>query len=146
MKRGFTLLELVVVIIIIGILATLGLTQYGRVIERSRGAEARAILGDVRKYAIAYRLEHGTITGFTLADLGIGDPFTDPDMIPSNCTQVSHYFSYNATSLGDPGIDVVATRCTGAVGKPPGAAVANTLTLTSNLATGQDTWVSPAGY
>ena len=32
MKRGFTLLELVVVILIVGVLATLGFTQYGRMV------------------------------------------------------------------------------------------------------------------
>ena len=61
--RSFTLLELIIVIIIIGILAVLGFTQYGRMVERSRGAEAKAILGDIRKLAYAYRMEHGNLGG-----------------------------------------------------------------------------------
>lgn len=46
--RGFTLLELVVVMIIVGVLATLGMSQYGRTVERSRQAEAISILGALR--------------------------------------------------------------------------------------------------
>jgi prepilin-type N-terminal cleavage/methylation domain-containing protein len=41
-KKGFTLLELIVVIVIIGVLATLGLTQYASMVERGRSAEAKA--------------------------------------------------------------------------------------------------------
>jgi len=33
MKQGFTLIELIVVIIIVGILASVGMTQYTKVVE-----------------------------------------------------------------------------------------------------------------
>ncbi|MBU0504178.1 MAG: prepilin-type N-terminal cleavage/methylation domain-containing protein, partial [Candidatus Omnitrophica bacterium] len=48
MKRGFTLLELMIVIIIVGVLATLGITQYQTAIERARGAEARQVISQLR--------------------------------------------------------------------------------------------------
>ncbi len=58
-QRGFTLLELIVVIIIIGILATLGIIQYNGVIENAKRAEAWVLLGAVRKAQTAYYLENG---------------------------------------------------------------------------------------
>jgi len=140
MKKGFTLLELVVVIIILGVLATLGFTQYGRMVERARGAEARAILGDVRKLAAAYRLENGTITGMVAANVNIG---TATDQMPSSCTG-THYFSYG-TSASDPTVTITATRCTSG-GKTPQGILAQTLTLASNLTTGVDTWGGTGSY
>lgn len=142
MKKGFTLLELLVVIIILGVLATLGFTQYGRMIERSRGAEARVICGDIRKFAAGHRLETGTLAGMTNANVGIG---TAIDQIPSACT-TTHWFSYN-TAVAEPTITITATRC-GATGKAPagGASAGNTLTLISNLTTGTDAWGGTGNY
>jgi type IV pilus assembly protein PilE len=139
-SRAFTLLELVVVIIILGVLATLAFTQYGRMVERARGAEARTILGDVRKLAVAYRLENGTVTGFEEAQGNIG---TATDQIPSTCT-TTHYFSYAVAST-DPTTTITATRCT-ASGKTPQGLSAGTLILTSNITTGADTWSGTGGY
>ena len=148
MKRGFTLLELIIVIIIIGVLATLGFTQYGRMIEKSRGAEAKVILGDIRKFAAAYVLEEtiANIGAMTAADLNIG---TGADQIPSACA-TSHYFSYGIPAAPANPLVITATRCA-ASGKTPDSTLlcsgaACTLTLTTNLTTGVDTWGGTGNY
>lgn len=145
MRRGFTLLELIVVIIIIGILATLGLTQYTRLIEKARGAEARAILGSLRQKAAAYRLEYGTLAAAAAMETAL-DISTAVGDTPSACAgQASHYFKYSVSAVADPSITFTAARC--GVGDPGGKTpqaqaptATQTLTLQSNLNTGVDTW------
>ena len=146
-RKGFTLLELVVVIIIIGILATLGLTQYSKVVERSRGAEARTIIGDLRKLAASFRLEQGTCVGIANVNLNLAaGAAAGTGQIPTTCTQVSHYFSYAFSLATVNGITLTATRCLTGTGKNPGSAAApagsggQTLILTSNFQTGADAW------
>ncbi len=147
--KSFTLIELIVVIIIIGILAAVGLTQYSKTVEKGRGAEARMILGEIRTLAVAYRLEHGTVNGTFRADFNIG---TDQDQFPVRVPcRSSHYFGYDLGSYwwlpysSDPVFVAYATRCT-AGGKAPQGVSAGTLILTSDLAAGTDTWSGTGGY
>lgn len=136
MKRGFTLLELIVVVIIVGILSTMALTQYGRTIERSRSTEAKAIIGALRKDAATYFMTYGSLSAVTNADVGIG---TNPDQAPSTC-RYSHYFSYGMAAA-TPTITFTATRCTtGAGGKTPGNPIATSVILTSGMSSGIDNW------
>jgi prepilin-type N-terminal cleavage/methylation domain-containing protein len=59
MRSGFTLLELVVVVIIIGILASVAVPQYMVTVERSRLAEGLGILGSLREAQLRYYAENG---------------------------------------------------------------------------------------
>ncbi|MBU1121368.1 MAG: type II secretion system protein [Candidatus Omnitrophota bacterium] len=160
-KRGFTLLELVVVMIIMGILATLGFSQYTRVIERSRGAEARQVLGSIRTQAAGLWLERSGLIGggtasavvvgtFTNESLGIG---TNKGQIPVNCLATSsspeYYFSYAVTDdQSQYGFTAAATRCivAGLASKSPAGPAALTLTLITNFSAGTDDWGGSGGY
>ena len=63
MRKGFTLLELIIVVIIIGILAMIAVPQFFKVAERGRAAEAINILGALRSAQLRYYSEHAHTTG-----------------------------------------------------------------------------------
>lgn len=109
-KTGFTLLELVVVIIIIAVLASLGFSQYTKVVEKMRSAEAKSNLGLLRKLQLGYYMENGVYASIEVDDLGTGLPTG----YGSGCNNTNFYFKYIYLSGGDGR----AARCTSG-GKAP---------------------------
>ncbi|NQT46751.1 MAG: prepilin-type N-terminal cleavage/methylation domain-containing protein [Candidatus Omnitrophica bacterium] len=58
MKKSFTLIELLIVVLIVGILATVALPQYTKVVEKAKWAEAVSMLGSIRQMCLLYYAEH----------------------------------------------------------------------------------------
>jgi prepilin-type N-terminal cleavage/methylation domain-containing protein len=61
MKKGFTLLELLTVVIIISILTSIALPQFFKAAERARASEAVGILGSLRAAQLRYYTQHGRL-------------------------------------------------------------------------------------
>ncbi len=69
-NAGFTLIELLVVVLIIGILAAIALPQYTKAVEKSRAAQALAVLKSFGQAYQAYYMANGDYpTSFDQLDL-----------------------------------------------------------------------------
>jgi type IV pilus assembly protein PilA len=69
-RKGFTLVELAVVIVIIGVLAAFGVPQFLKSVERSKAAEAFNYLSAVRAAQERYLAQNG-VYATALTDLDI---------------------------------------------------------------------------
>ena len=73
--KAFTLIELLVVVLIIGILAAIALPQYEKAVEKSKAAQAFAILNSAYQAAQSYYMANGDFPQ-TFEDMGFEIPWT----------------------------------------------------------------------
>ncbi|UCD54791.1 MAG: prepilin-type N-terminal cleavage/methylation domain-containing protein [Candidatus Omnitrophota bacterium] len=73
-KKSFTLVELLIVIILIGILAAVAIPMARNMIEKSRATEGVQILGVIKNAQLLYRWEYG--------DFGYEGPWNSMNELP----------------------------------------------------------------
>lgn len=108
-KKGFTLLELIIVIIVIGILASIALPRFMRVTEKARTAEAKTALSAIRSAQIRYKAQYGTYAGdINATDMTVDEKYytytaiaaaTDGDLV-ANATRTGVEFALDSAYAG----------------------------------------------
>lgn len=59
-RNGFTLVELLIVVAIMGVLVSLGRVQYSRMVQKARQGEAKSLVGGLASVERAFFGEYGT--------------------------------------------------------------------------------------
>lgn len=113
MKKGFTLLELLIVIIIIGLLATIGLVQYNRAVQNARNAAGKSMLGEMRKVAQAYQAATGSWPTGGEDDIVVTLPDGDESLEFHSADGASTNFEYVVDGDGAGGTATHTNACTG---------------------------------
>ena len=105
-KSGFTLLEIIIVIIIVGVLASLALPRLFSNIEFSRSTEALATLGVIRKsMERCYLFNSAVYTGCDVAGFTALD-IDNPDNAPG-----AHFaYTFTGAAADASSWEVTATR------------------------------------
>jgi len=121
MKKGFTLIELIVVVIIIAILSTFAVPQYLKVVERAKGGKARHNMSLIAQAEKMYRAENDTYinagSGAANATLGQYVELSDVD--------ADTEWTYVVSAATASAFTLTATRV-------DGANASETLTLTES--------------
>ncbi len=102
-KSGFTLLEIIIVIIIVGVLASLALPRFFATVEFSKSTEALNAMATLRgSMERCYLASAGTYVGCVITGLDVENPANSPGA----------RFTYAASVQSVTGYSLLATRNT----------------------------------
>ena len=114
-RSGFTLVELMVVVIIIGILAAAAVPIYTAQTRRAKTAEALGALAAVRSTERAYYTEHGSYLAVSAGDIG-NQPSDSSAGLGLDCSLNTYYDDNCFSVAADATYGFVATCDGGADG------------------------------
>lgn len=96
-NKGFTITELMIAIVIIGVLATLAIPGFTSYIYKARVMEATTFLGEIKQRQESYRDEFGR---YCDVDNGSFNPSTIPGIDPVGWTTTTDWSLLGATPDG----------------------------------------------
>jgi len=133
-SRGFTLTELIIAIIVMGILISIAVPTYTRSIERAKCAQGREVLKSMRTAALSYFSDKQTFAGVTVSALEnqVGARFFSGDLAANAATNENQDWYYSIAAADATSITLQATRR----GGPHAIAGNATMTVTDNILTG----------
>ena len=98
-QQGFTLLEVMIVVVIVAILTAIAVPAYSEYVTRGRLAEAYATLGGQRVRMEQFYQDMRTYTGACTAGT-VAPPMTDSDNFDYECDIAADGQSYSLTADG----------------------------------------------
>jgi type IV pilus assembly protein PilA len=101
-RKGFTLVELAVVIVIIGVLAAFGVPRFLQSVEKSKASEAFNYLSAIQSAEERYLAQNGTYAS-TISSLDVTLPTPQYFTVPST-------ISVTPDSAGNPAWSLMLTR------------------------------------
>ena len=130
-KKGFTMLELLMVIIVIGILASLAIPQYQGFMEKARVAEARNVISSIKSAQELYFLENAQYG----AEADINGNYVTYETVTGNNELWFYAITGRNNALGAETYQVTATRST-----KDGGVATTTGTFVWTRATNSSAW------
>ena len=88
--KGFTLLEMLVVVLIIGILAGIALPQYQMAVTKAKVATILPLMRRWYDAMAEYKLQHGSYLGWDCDTLGVSWPGCEDS---NHCTNVNNFWN-----------------------------------------------------
>ena len=99
-SQGFTVTELMVAVVIIGVLASLAIPSFTSYIYKSRVTEASSFLGRIKQRQESYRSEFGQYCAVDGDDWGSWNPATIPGIDPVGWTTTTEWTQLGASPDG----------------------------------------------